>query len=112
MITSSRIPGLPVQTDTRVGKRRVLSTVLFAEIPRTEGGYSGPYVDSDKFIWKQPLSLGDGRNGQICTASRAWFPAHMVVWVDGLPYGQPFAPKPAQPPIRLNPPFTALDPED
>lgn len=40
-----------------------------------------------------PVSEQDAVDGEVCSASKMWFPAHRVVYVDGLPYGDVFAPQ-------------------
>jgi hypothetical protein len=45
------------------------------------------------FRVSKPVSEEDSEKGQICTASKMWFPASRIVYVGGLPYGDKFAPK-------------------
>lgn len=111
MVTLALIPFMPVLEDTLTGAMFTMGSFFFSEEPRNSGSYGGPYVDNSLFIWKDPLSFGDGKNGQICTASRAWFPAHRVKWVDGKPYGDIFAPEPQRRPPNLTAPFEDYQPD-
>ncbi len=45
------------------------------------------------FMWAKATSRQDAKNGQICSATGYWFPARLVVYVRGKPFGQPFAPR-------------------
>lgn len=42
--------------------------------------------------WADPESEQDALNGRVCSLSGHWFPARMLVWIDGKVYGEPFAP--------------------
>lgn len=46
----------------------------------------------DKFKWSNPQTWSDGRQGQVCEISGAWFPSQMLRKVDGKTVGAPFAP--------------------
>lgn len=41
----------------------------------------------------KPVSEMDAVEGAVCAASKMWFPAHRLVYVGGLPYGDRFAPQ-------------------
>jgi len=43
--------------------------------------------------YAKPTSRADAKGGRICAATGYWFPARLVVYVDGLAYGRPFAPR-------------------
>lgn len=53
---------------------------------------AGDLTYRDDFKWENPVSWQDGREGITCSVSHAWFPAHMLRKVDGVVYGEPFAP--------------------
>jgi hypothetical protein len=68
---------------------------------RSVTGEFGPepqyWVDDVQVFRKHPAqSEEDSQKGRICTRSKMWFPAHRIVIVGGLPYGDVFAPRPSR----------------
>lgn len=45
-----------------------------------------------QFKYDSPVDAADAAGGQTCTESGYWFPMRRVVWVNGKPFGDVFAP--------------------
>lgn len=58
----------------------------------TNGGKTATVTDIDKA--DIPVDMADAYGGEVCSFSGLWFPARRVVIVDGLPYGDIYAPRP------------------
>lgn len=57
------------------------------------GDASLRYRRTSLFRFAKPNSQEDAQNGQVCSKKGWWAPAHRIVYVDGLPYIDIYAPK-------------------
>lgn len=58
---------------------------------RTYSSFASPSL----LMGDRPVSRDDANGGRVCSFSGLWFPKRLIVYVDGLPYGKAYAPKPA-----------------
>ena len=98
-LSLANIPFQSQVLDTPAGRKKSYATIHFTQTPQSVTAYAGFEYIGTPLRWAKPLTPSDGENGQVCASGSGWwFPAHMLVWVDGKPYGYPFAPIAAVPP--------------